>query len=105
MSTMHRDGHKILLPRSGNEEIWSRIFEHYRAARHTRWKFLAMFVLREILDWPIDAIANAFCHPKGHVTRGINEARNDLRFSCNFSPEVFRELVHGQEDDEEQLAA
>lgn len=91
MSVTRSNGTKIILPRTGPDEFWKLIHEHFAGEDARKWKYLAMLALRENAGWPLDRIGNVFGHPKGHVTRCLKKIKNDLRESFDSSPE-FLEL-------------
>ena len=79
MSTVREDTTKIVLTRSGADEFWQTIFEHYAGKSPRKWKYLAMLALRENADWPLEYIGLAFSHPKGHVKRCLDRVKKELR--------------------------
>lgn len=87
MSVANPEGTKILLPRSGADEFWQRVHDHYAAEDPRKWKYLAMLALRENAGWPLDRIGNVFGHPKGHVTRCLTRIKSDLRAQFAAAPE------------------
>lgn len=91
MSVAKRDGTKVLLPRTGPDQFWQIIHEHFAGEDARKWKYLAMLALRENAGWPLDRIGNVFGHPKGHVTRCLTRIKEELRADFEASPE-FLEL-------------
>ena len=87
MSVADLDGAKVLLPRSGSDEFWRRVHDHYAAGDARKWKYLAMLALRENAGWPLERIGTVFGHPKGHVTRCLSRIKSDLRSRFDVSPE------------------
>lgn len=79
MSTVSADGIKVVLPRTGPEEFWTLIQNHYAEDDPLKWKYLAMLALRENCGWPLDAIGMVFGHPKGHVSRCLGVIKQELR--------------------------
>jgi len=69
----------VVLPRTGADDFWQRVHEHYAGDDRRRWKYLAMLALRENAGWPLDKIGQVFGHPKGHVTRCLERIKGDLR--------------------------
>ena len=85
---MNEDHIKVLLPRSGSDEFWSLVEEHYAGEDEQKWKCLAMLALRENAGWPLGQIGRVFQHPKGHVTRCLEAIKRELRlrFAVDSSP-------------------
>lgn len=79
MSTMNEDGVKIVLERGGPEEFWETIERHYADNDPFKWKYLAALVLRELARWPVERIALALDHDKGHISRALQQIQFDLR--------------------------
>ncbi|MFO1022607.1 MAG: hypothetical protein U0903_18205 [Planctomycetales bacterium] len=79
MSTINLDGFKVILPRSGADEFWQKIHEHYAQDDDRKWKYLAMLALRENAGWPLTQIGQVFGHPKGHVSRCLESIKSELR--------------------------
>ena len=88
MSTMHPDGTKIILPRSGPDEFWQLIRQHYAGDDPLKWKYLAMLALRENAGWPLELIGYVFGHNKGHVTRCLTSLKRELRTRFTVAPEL-----------------
>lgn len=88
MSVMNRDKVKVVLPRSGPDEFWQLVEEHFAGEDLLKWKYLAMLALRENAGWPLDQIGLVFQHPKGHVTRCLEAIKRELRgrFAVDSSP-------------------
>lgn len=87
MSVTRTNGTKIVLPRSGADEFWKLIHEHYAGNDLRKWKYLAMLALRENAGWPLEQIGQVFGHPKGHVTRCLARIKQELRREFSASPE------------------
>ncbi|MEW4531039.1 hypothetical protein [Maioricimonas sp. JC845] len=87
MSVARQDGTKVVLPRSGPDEFWQTIREHYAGDDPRIWKYLAMLALRENAGWPLDQIGAVFGHPKGHVTRCLARIKTELRKRFEMAPE------------------
>jgi len=87
MSVSRSNGTKILLPRSGPDQFWQLIHDHFAGEDSRKWKYLAMLALRENAGWPLDRIGNVFGHPKGHVTRCLARIKGELRKDFEASPE------------------
>lgn len=79
MSTTNYRGQKVILPRSGTDEFWQQIHEHYAGQDSRKWKYLAMLSLRENCGWSLEQIGLVFDHPKGHVSRCLVAIKRDLR--------------------------
>ncbi len=79
MSTIRRDGTKIVLPKSGPDPFWKTVHEHYAGEDQRKWKYLAMLALRENAGWPLEKIGLAFGHPKGHVTRCLQRIKGEMQ--------------------------
>lgn len=102
MSVTRLNGTKILLPRSGPDEFWKLIHDHFAGDDMRRWKYLAMLALRENAGWPLDRIGNVFNHPKGHVTRCLSRIKHELRTEFAASPEFLdldQDLEWSTQDD------
>jgi len=76
---MNEDGVKIVLERSGPEEFWEVIERQYANNDPFKWKYLAALILRETARWPVDRIALALDHDKGHISRALQQIQSDLR--------------------------
>jgi hypothetical protein len=87
MSVSRPDGTKILLPRSGPDQFWQLIHDHFAGEDTRKWKYLAMLALRENAGWPLDRIGAVFGHPKGHVTRCLSRIKYELRKEFQAAPE------------------
>jgi hypothetical protein len=87
MSVSRPNGTKILLPRSGPDQFWQLIHDHFAGEDSRKWKYLAMLALRENAGWPLDRIGAVFGHPKGHVTRCLSRIKHELRKEFQASPE------------------
>lgn len=79
MSIVDRREVKLVLPRSGPEDIWKQIVDEFAGDDPLKWKYLAMLALRENGGWPLHWIGMAFHHPKGHVTRCLARVKQQLR--------------------------
>ncbi|MBX3439643.1 MAG: hypothetical protein KF861_19295 [Planctomycetaceae bacterium] len=97
MSVAKPDGTKIILPRTGADEFWQTVHEHYAGDNSRVWKYLAMLALRENAGWPLDRIGDVFGHPKGHVTRCLRQIKQELRGRFRLAPE-FLDSDDGQFD-------
>ncbi|MCA9111882.1 MAG: hypothetical protein KDA52_18155 [Planctomycetaceae bacterium] len=91
MSVAKPNGTKVVLPRTGADEFWQTVHDHYAGDDARKWKYLAMLALRENAGWPLDRIGNVFGHPKGHITRCLRRIKEELRGSFYRSPD-FLEL-------------
>lgn len=87
MSVARPNGTKIVLPRSGPDEFWQLVHDHFAGDDARKWKYLAMLALRENAGWPLDRIGNVFGHPKGHVTRCLARIKQELREGFDAAPE------------------
>ncbi|SFH85351.1 hypothetical protein SAMN05421753_103213 [Planctomicrobium piriforme] len=87
MSVSRPNGVKIVLPRSGADQFWQIIHDHFAGEDMRKWKYLAMLALRENAGWPLDRIGAVFGHPKGHVTRCLARIKGELRAEFQASPE------------------
>jgi hypothetical protein len=94
---MNELGFKIVLPRGGPDEFWQQVHDHYAGASPLKWKYLAMLALRENAGWPLDCIGLAFGHPKGHVSRCLQQVSDELR--RNFQPPPPPRGFHDPDDD------
>jgi hypothetical protein len=88
MSVVSSENLKILLPRSGPDEFWQVIRQHYAGEDARKWRYLAMLALRENAGWPLDSIGEVFGHNKGHVTRCLTAVKSELRDRFRASPDV-----------------
>lgn len=87
MSVTRRNGTKVVLPRTGADEFWQMIGDHFAGEDARKWRYLAMLALRENAGWPLEQIGRVFGHPKGHVTRCLCRIKNELRESFDAAPE------------------
>jgi hypothetical protein len=103
MSIVRSNGMKVVLPRSGPDQFWGRVQEHYAGGDPTRWKYLAMLALRENAGWPLDVIGTAFGHSKGHVAKCLTLIKRELRAHFDLpaaneeEPEFRRESQNAEE--------
>ena len=88
MSITQQNGSKIVLPRTGPDDFWKLIHDHYAAEDPRKWKYLAMLALRENAGWPLERIGAVFGHPKGHVTRCLEKIKSELRLRFRMSPNI-----------------
>ncbi len=95
MSVMRKNGCKIVLPRTGREELWQAIRRHYADANQLKWKHLAMLWLRTQSDWPLEQIGLAFGLSRGHVVRSLRSIRKELRDHLLATPEMLAGLGDG----------
>lgn len=79
MSITNEDGVKILLERGGPDEFWEVVARNYAKDDAFKWKYLAAMVLREMARWPVERIALALDHDKGHISRALQQIQSDLR--------------------------
>ncbi|MFN0199342.1 MAG: hypothetical protein ACKVT0_21540 [Planctomycetaceae bacterium] len=89
MSVMNVEKIKVVLPRSGPDEFWSLVHQHFAAEDPLRWKYLAMLALRENAGWPLEQIGFVFGHPKGHIVRCLAAIKQSLRDRFCLAPEWF----------------
>jgi len=87
VSVMNSKEAKVLLPRSGPDQFWRTIQQHYAGEDEIVWKRLAMVALRENAGWPIELIATAFGHHKGHVSRSIEATKREIRRQFRAEPD------------------
>ncbi len=87
MSVARRNGTKVVLPRTGADEFWQLVHDHFANADERKWRYLAMLALRENAGWPLDRIGNVFGHPKGHVTRCLARIKQEMRLTVHAEPE------------------
>lgn len=99
MSVARPDGTKVILPRSGADEFWLTIHQHYAGEDSRKWKYLAMLALRENAGWPLERIGQVFDHPKGHVTRCLTRIKKELQVRFRMSPD-FLELADDEFTDQ-----
>ena len=92
MSVMSKDGCKVILPRSGRDELWKAIRRHYAGADNRSWRRLAMLWLRVYSDWPLEQIGSAFGISSGHVLRSLRMVRMELRDHLLATPEMLAGL-------------
>jgi hypothetical protein len=88
VSIARQNGSKIVLPRTGPDEFWKLIHDHYAEEDPRKWKYLAMLALRENAGWPLERIGTVFGHPKGHVTRCLVKIKSELRQRFQMSPNM-----------------
>ena len=86
MSIMFSNGLKAELPRTGPDEFWQIVHDGYARRNRRRWKYLAMLALRESLHWPMEFIALAFDHPRGHIVRCLQQVKDELREKFRTNP-------------------
>ncbi len=88
MSTVDKNGSKIVLPRTGPDHFWRLVHANFAHEDQKNWKYLAMLALRENAGWPLEQIGLVFGHPKGHVTRCLAKIKRELRTHFRMSPEM-----------------
>ena len=88
MSVMRYSEMKVVLPRTGADEFWKLIHDHYAGDDSRKWKYLAMLALRENAGWTLEDIGRVFNHPKGHVTRCLEAVKSEIRERFRVSPEL-----------------
>ena len=76
---MDEDGVKVVLGRGGPEEFWETVERYFADDDPFKWKYLAALVLREQARWPLERIAMALDHDKGHISRALQQIQRDLR--------------------------
>lgn len=86
MSVTRHNGTKVVLPRTGADEFWQLVHDHFANADERKWRYLAMLALRENAGWPLDRIGNVFGHPKGHVTRCLARIKQEMRITFQAEP-------------------
>jgi hypothetical protein len=101
MSMIRPNGRKVVIPRCGMQEQWELLRRYYARADARKWRYLAMLALKENAGWPLECIANAFEHPKGHISRCLVSVKQELR--STFAAQDLFGLA--ESDDDEQLAA
>jgi hypothetical protein len=62
-----------------NDRLWDLIQSDWAGDNARRWKMLACIHLRLHCHWPLETIARALGHARGHVLRMINSGLNDLQ--------------------------
>lgn len=62
-----------------NDRLWDLIQRDWAGDSRRRWKALACIHLRLHCQWPLETIACAFRHTRGHILRLINEGLADLQ--------------------------
>ena len=100
MSVARRNGTKVVLPRTGADEFWQLVLDHFAHADERKWRYLAMLALRENAGWPLDRIGKVFGHPKGHVTRCLARIKQEMRVTFNAEPE----FLNSPDDDSLEAA-
>ncbi|MEZ6066830.1 MAG: hypothetical protein R3B90_14250 [Planctomycetaceae bacterium] len=78
MSMMRRDGTKTVVDHTGPEVFWDAVEDHF-TDNDRYWKLLAMLALRENAGWTVERIGKAFGHARGHVTRCLEQIKQELR--------------------------
>jgi hypothetical protein len=79
MSVINTQGLKVLLPRIGPDDFWTRVLDEYAAEQPRRWRDVAMLALRENAGWPLERIGLVFGHTRGHVARCLDRVKAELR--------------------------
>jgi hypothetical protein len=62
-----------------NDRLWDLIQRDWAGESPRRWKALACIHLRLHCQWPLESIARAFGHARGHILRLINQGLDDLQ--------------------------
>jgi hypothetical protein len=62
-----------------NDRLWDLIQRDWAGDSARRWKTLACIHLRLHCQWPLETIALAFGHARGHILRLINQGLADLQ--------------------------
>ena len=99
----YRTNNRIDPLRVGPDAFWQQVDDHYAATpeaddaprtvptpqlQQRRWRGLAMLALRENAGWPLDRIARAFGHDRGHVSRCLRQVKDDLRATLGCEPSL-----------------
>ena len=79
MTIMNERHERIVFPRTTLHEFWGTLQQHYAHADAHHWKRLAMLALHENSGWTVEQIGLAFGHPRGHVARLIQLAKQQIR--------------------------
>ncbi len=104
MSAVTRGGMKIHLPRQGLDPFWETVLTSYALDDTTRWRNLAMLVLRENAGWSFDQIGTVFGLNKGHVLRCIRHVTRDLRETFQLADDFAIDTPLGDAEDAESDA-
>jgi hypothetical protein len=86
MTVVDRHTQKVTLHRNNSQDLWECIQRHFATDDLRRWKYLAMFALREMAGWNLEQIGLAMGHPRGHVCRCLRKIREDLRAKFELDP-------------------
>lgn len=103
MTIVDKYAQKILIARNDSDELWVCIQRHFAGENAQRWRYLAMFALRETAGWNLDQIGLAMGHTRGHVSRCLRSIRDDLRQRFRLEPLSTRSwdlLTNPELDDE-----
>lgn len=89
MSVANRFGEKVMLSRTGRDQVWKEIHAQYAGEGEGKWRLLAMLSLHETAGWPLEQVGMAFNHHKGHVQRCIEQLKGELqrRFEVSWDRE------------------
>ncbi|OYW18907.1 MAG: hypothetical protein B7Z55_09800 [Planctomycetales bacterium 12-60-4] len=79
MTVMDQWSQKVQLPRAGMGELWTRVQDHFAKDDPRLWRYLAMFVLRDVAGWTLQQVALALGTKPGQVSRCLPAVRNELR--------------------------
>jgi hypothetical protein len=83
MSVTTRSGTRVVLHRTGPDAFWDALDHEFQSHDDRHWRNLAMLALRENAGWPVERIARAFGHNKGHITRCIERIKDEIRARFN----------------------
>lgn len=94
MTVINRYQEPLVLHQHHVDHLWTTFQTHFAGDDHARWKSLAMLALHENLGWTTAQIGRAFGHPKGHVSRCLQQVKRQLRARFTLAPELHAGQPH-----------
>lgn len=59
--------------------VWNEVETRWAGSSRQRWKMLLCLTLYETCGWTCEMIGTAFGHARGHISRLVNQCRDELR--------------------------
>jgi len=93
MTIVNRRQQRVVLERSGIDQFWRTLQEHYAGTRASRWRRLAMLSLRVNSGWTLEQLGLLFHRDKSEIARALAAVRKQLRarFQVNLRAPASRE--------------
>lgn len=79
MTMIDQWSQKVPLPRAGMGELWTRLQDNFAKDDPRLWRYLAMFVLRDVAGWTLQQCSHALGAKPGQISRCLPRVRRELR--------------------------